>query len=205
MNHRRGDAEVANNRDLFYRGNVVARRRWRRLNHAVGSMAHGSVLEIGLGFGVTRRALARSVAVSHLETVEWSSDIIELWRLHRGGGLFEDSEENAERVVTHADADNYLEVLANQGRTFDVISLDVDELLGRRPFRNILRALLPNLGSRLLLQRDVGDRTPRGFRSRVVMQEEGRELVVLDRWAPRQGLGSVRPGKARMIGRGWVT
>lgn len=157
------------------------------------SMVHGRVLELGLGLGQTRDALLAADHVAEVTTVEQSVAVADLYV--EGGG---DADTVVEEGATSA--------LALPGE-YDsaLVDLDPAPTVGEPEFQAALKAKLSALGARVVVITE--DRTARlsGFELGLEERtEDGRWLLVFDRFEPEAGIGVRNPhGENYVPGYGW--
>jgi hypothetical protein len=191
--------------DLFIDGELIATRAFDKLGERIGEVVSGNVLELGLGFGVSRRAICSNEYVSRVRTVECNEDVINMWR--RGDDSFVASAEDDRHVVVCATAESEVATFAAAVPTYQSVVIDLDtDLILDPDFRSDLHDVLSRVGNRLVFTLSTQPRTftVPGFKVRADINEHGRTLYVADRWDPRAHLGSNRPGIYRSSAHGWV-
>ena len=183
--------------------NNLAIRAFDALHKKAAKMIAGNVLEVGLGLGVLRRLVIGNPLVTSLVTIELRQDVIDWWRAHGAEFDLDSIEDQTHEIVTGG-AKAWVEQAVLDGRTFDVIMVDADDVPRKAGVAAAFRSLQPNAGQRLIVQWQGSAPSINGYKRRAMKTFHGRTLYVFDRWDPSQGIGSARPGARRVPGQGWV-
>jgi hypothetical protein len=195
-------------------GKILTRRAHRKMTRLAAECLAGRVLEAGLGFGWSRRAMwRRANHFKKIRTIEKRQGVVDLWRQRRDepDGPFDFSPENADTTVEVNDIRDVVRLESRRAvKRIDAMffDLETDNVLADQTFQENLRLLFPKVGQRVVVRCDAETLVVPGFK---VNKYDPPDLAgdtciwLLDRWDPAAGIG-IDPfaGRLRIPGAGWV-
>jgi protein-L-isoaspartate O-methyltransferase len=163
----------------------------RDIQEAAAKYVWGQVLEIGLGNGFTRAALADSENVTKLKTIEIRSDLISLWTAEAGIESMPMSTLDVEHTLVQG---NGLDSLVTPPFRLDSVLFDVAGAELDSAWIAALHAYYVGAGGRVVAISTDPDYAMAGFAAyRMEGPGPGGSYVfVLDRYDPDNGVGTAR-------------